>query len=236
MPEHPLCTLSVPSAWLCATNVMLHAHPLKVFLHPAPTGGILHRPSSPQPSSTRRASMACWRSFSSTMTIPVRAVDRYDISIALYGAELPPASLPARPHTMPDASRGRGSKSSMIGTRKSSLFPRSTRSKSDLDMSRSSKSSDAASSDVRVRLRKRGWPTSHLVSPFCNPISSVRKLLGLSRRPAHWTRRISALTLGVISRHLRRAKVRACNSSTVAGGGVDGDMAAKEEVDDVLRV
>ena len=77
----------------------------------------------------------------------------------------------------------------------------------------------------------------HFVKPSCKPSPSASELCGFPRRPAHWINRRSRSTRGMIERLLRRAKVRACSSEIVVGGGVEGELIeVREEVDELFRL
>lgn len=122
-------------------------------------------------------------SYSATMTVPARAVLRYDISTLppvpppppplpnppthpspVPGRLLvPPTSFPATPQTIPVLSSGKPLRSSVIGTSTSSMFPNRTLSPRPVPSSlakfassRCSNSKLAGSVSVKVKLRKRG--------------------------------------------------------------------------------
>ena len=85
---------------------------------------------------------------------------------------------------------------------------------------------DAGSLSASVRDKNfgHGGEMRHLTNPRCNASSArfAEPLLWLSRRLPHWTRRIFESTVGTMLQRFSVANVRACNSDTVAGGGVPG--------------
>lgn len=125
-----------------------------------------------------------------------------------------------------------------MGVRYSSLDPRRT-SCAKLGRSVWSSSNDAASVSVRVRDKNRGCGGAmrHFTRPRCSASSAALGVLVRlvpSRRPAHWTRRMSWSTVGTMLRRFRVANVLVCSSDIVVGGGVPGDWTSKED-DECLR-
>lgn len=144
------------------------------------------------------------------------------------------ARRPATPHTIPVASSGRSRRSSVIGTRISSLDPSNTLLSSSAAVPkvgsdekrgrrRFSRRIDAAgSAGVRVNDKKRGRSTRRAVVRAGRRIEDDVTSDRSRWWAAHWTRRRLLSTRGTMLCLRNDAKVRVCSSDREDGGGVAG--------------